>query len=71
MRAANFNFKDDWLTTLTGIILLLTTVLVTFGVLTPEQSTGLQSQTTVILDAVAGIISAISAIVLMFTGQKK
>ena len=69
MKAANFNFKVDWLTTVTGIILLLTTVLVTFGVLTPEQSTGIQTETTAIVTAVSGIIGAISSIILMFSGK--
>jgi uncharacterized membrane protein HdeD (DUF308 family) len=70
MKAANFNFKADWLTTVTGLILLLTTVLVTFGVLTPEQSTGIQTQTTTILQAVSGIIGAVSSIILMFSGKQ-
>lgn len=70
MKAANFNFKTDWLTTVTGIILLLTTVLVTFGVLTPDQSAGIQTQTTTILQAVSGIIGAVSSIILMFSGKQ-
>jgi hypothetical protein len=62
-----FNFKEDWATTLTGIILLVVTVLAGFGLLTPEQSTGVQTQAGVIMTAISQIVAAIGALVLMFT----
>ena len=63
------NFKQNWVTTVTGIILLVATVLVSFGVLTPEQSAGVQEQSNVILNAVNAIIGAVSALVLMFKAK--
>lgn len=56
-------------TTITGIITLLLAVLVSFGVLTPEQSTELNSQALVIIQAVTGIWGAISAIILIFKAK--
>lgn len=63
------NFKKNWITTVTGIILLISTVLVTLGVLTPEQSTGVQENSSIILNAVGQIIAAVSALVLMFKAK--
>ena len=54
------------ITTITGIITLVITILVSFNVLTPEQSTELQSQATIIINAVAGVWGAVTAIILMF-----
>jgi len=56
-------------TTITGIITLLLAVLVSFGVLTPEQSTELNSQALVIIQAVTGVWGAISAIILIFKAK--
>jgi len=56
-------------TTITGIITLLLAVLVSFGVLTPEQSTELNSQALIIIQAVSGIWGAISAIILIFKAK--
>jgi len=56
-------------TTVTGIITLLLAVLVSFGVLTPEQSTELNSQALVIIQAVTGIWGAISAVILIFKAK--
>jgi len=63
------NFKDHWKTTLTGIVLAVTVLLTTIGVLTPEQATETQTQTGLIFNAVAQIIGAISALVLMFKSK--
>lgn len=56
-------------TTITGIITLLLAVLVSFGVLTPEQSTELNSQALVIIQAVTGVWGAVSAIILIFKAK--
>jgi hypothetical protein len=69
MKAKNFNFKTDWLTTASGIILLVVTVLASFNVLTPEQSAGIQVESTNIMTAISQIIAAVSSIVLMFSGK--
>ena len=66
------NFYDksvptrNLVTTITGVITLVITILVSFNVLTPAQSTELQTQATVIINAITGIWGAITAIILMF-----
>ena len=56
-------------TTITGILTLVLAVLVSFGVLTPEQSTELNSQALIIIQAVTGIWGAISAVILIFKAK--
>jgi len=56
-------------TTITGIILLVVTILGSLGVLTPEQSTEVQTQAGVVIGAVVQIISAVSALILMFRAR--
>jgi len=63
------NFKDHWVTSLTGIVLAVTVVLSTLGVFTPEQATEFQSHTSVIFTNVSEIIGAISAVILMFKAK--
>lgn len=65
------NFKEHWKTTLTGIILAVTVLLSSLGVLTPEQTTEVQTQSGVILAAVSNIIGAVAALVLMFKAKDK
>lgn len=66
------NFYDsskptkNLVTTITGVITLIITILVSFNILTPEQSTELQTQTITIINAIVGIWGAITAIILMF-----
>ena len=56
-------------TIITGIITLFLSVLVGFGVLTPEQSTELNSQALIIIQAVSGIWGAITAVILIFKAK--
>ena len=67
LKAANFNVKKDWLTTLTGIIALIIPILSLVGLLTPEQSTSLQNNLGVIANSLGLIIGAVASIVLMFS----
>lgn len=53
-------------TTITGIITLLLTILVGFGVITPEQQGDLQTHAFTIVDAVIAIWGAVTSIILMF-----
>jgi FtsH-binding integral membrane protein len=69
LKAANFNVKKDWLTTVTGIIALVIPILSLVGLLTPEQSTSLQNNLGVIANSLGLIIGAIASIVLMFSGK--
>lgn len=66
----NFYNKEvptrNLITTITGIITLVLTILVGFGVITPEQQTELQQHAMTIVQAVVGVWGAITAIILMF-----
>ena len=70
MKSRNFYDKAvpsrNLVTTITGIITLILTILVGFGVITPEQSGDLQTNALTIVDAVVLIWGAISSIILMF-----
>jgi len=65
MSKLKFNFLN-WKTTVTGILLAVVTILSALGVFSPEQATGVQTQGSVIIEAVNVIIGAISALILMF-----
>lgn len=54
------------ITTVTGIITLLLAVLVSLGVLTPEQQGDLQAHAFTIVDGVVAIWGAVTSIILMF-----
>ena len=56
-------------TTITGVVTLLITILVGFGVIKPEQSTEVQTHTLGIIDAVVIIWGAISGLILMFKAK--
>ena len=57
------------ITTITGIVTLLITLLVTFGVLTPEQAEGTTTQVNVLATAIPQIVSAIAALILIFKAK--
>ena len=69
LRTANFNLKTDWLTTITGVVTLVVPILALVGLITKDQASGLQANLGVVATAISGIIGAISAIVLMFSGK--
>jgi len=56
-------------TTITGIVTLVITLLVTFGVFTPEQAAGVTTQTNVLLTAIPQVVSAIAALILIFKAK--
>jgi len=64
----NVNLKKDVVTTITGVIALVIPILALVGLITPEQSAGLTTQLGVVGTSITGIIGAISAIILLFTG---
>lgn len=64
----NFNLKKDAVTTITGVIALIVPILSLVGLISPEQAAGLQLNLGIIATAITGIIGAISAIVLLFSG---
>jgi hypothetical protein len=69
------NFYDksvptrNLVTTITGILTLILSILVGFGVITPEQQTELAAHAMVIINAVVGIWGAITAVILMFKAK--
>lgn len=56
-------------TTISGIVTLLITILVSFGVFTPEQAGQVTEQTTTLLTLIPQIISAIAALILIFKAK--
>jgi len=56
-------------TTISGIVTLLITILVSFGVFTPEQAAGVTEQTTTLLTLIPQIISAVAALILIFKAK--
>jgi energy-coupling factor transporter transmembrane protein EcfT len=56
-------------TTISGVVTLVITILVSFGVFTPAQASGVTEQTNVLLTAVPQIISAIAALILIFKAK--
>lgn len=69
LKAANFNLEKDALTTVTGVVALVIPILALVGLITQDQATGLQSNLGTIATSISGIVGAISAIVLMFSGK--
>jgi|WetSurSiteA1Bulk_404760.scaffolds.fasta_scaffold104899_2 hypothetical protein len=59
----------DWKSTATGILLAVVVILGAVGLLSPEQSSTLQTQGINIIDAVNIIVGAISSIILIFKTQ--
>lgn len=69
------NFYDktvptrNLVTTITGIITLILSILMGFGIITPDQQTQLQTHAMIIVNAVVGIWGAVAAIILMFKAK--
>ncbi len=63
------NFKNNWKTSVTGVILLVVTLLVGFGVFTEDQAAGVKEQSGVLIEAIGSIIGAVSALILMFKAK--
>ena len=61
--------SQNLVTTITGIITLVLSILVGFGIITPEQSTELGQHTLTILNAIIGVWSAVAGIILIFKAK--
>jgi len=59
----------NWKTSLMGLITIVISSLVLFGVVTPEQSTDITGYTTSIINSVALIVSNIAGLVLIFKAK--
>ena len=69
MKRSLRDFSTNWVTTITGIVLAVTVLLTSLGVITPEQSGAIQTQSQVILTAVGNVIGAVSALILIFKAK--
>jgi len=74
MRLRNVYDKDaegtkNLITTIMGVVALVVPILAMVGLLTPEQSSGLQTHLGVIGDSVIAIVGAISSIILIFKAR--
>lgn len=71
--AKNFYDKDvpggNLLTTISGIVTLLISILAGFGIFTPEQAAGVTQHVTTLLGVVPAVIGAISGLILMFKAK--
>jgi ABC-type Fe3+ transport system permease subunit len=56
-------------TTIAGVVTLVITLLVGFGVITPEQSTEITTQTNVLITAIPQVVSAVAALILIFKAK--
>ena len=56
-------------TTIAGVVTLVITLLVGFGVITPEQSTEITAQTNVLITAIPQVVSAVAALILIFKAK--
>jgi len=66
MKRSITDFKTNWKTTVLGILTLIVTLLVSFGVITTDQSTVINAQTGNIVEAVSAIIVGVTAILNIF-----
>ncbi len=66
MKRSFTDFKTNWKSTVLGILTLIVTLLVSFGVITTDQSTVINAQTGNIVDAVSAIIIGVTAILNIF-----
>ena len=61
--------SGNLITTITGIITLILSILVGFGIITPEVSAELNVHAINVLNAVIGIWGAVAAVILMFKAK--
>lgn len=66
MKRSISDFKTNWKSTVLGILTLIVTLLVSFGVITTDQSTVINAQTGNIVEAVSAIIVGVTAILNIF-----
>lgn len=71
MKRSITDFKTNWKSTILGILTLIVTLLVSFGVITTDQSTVINAQTGNIVEAVSAIIVGVTAILNIFKFKDK
>lgn len=66
MKRSFADFKTNWKSTVLGILTLLVTLLVSFGVITSDQSLVMNQNLSGIVEAVSAIIVGVTAILNIF-----
>ena len=66
MKRSFSDFKTNWKSTVLGILTLLVTLLVSFGVITSDQSLIMNQNLSGIVEAVSAIIVGVTAILNIF-----
>ena len=56
-------------TTISGVVTLIITILSALGVLTPEQAGGVTEQTNTLLTLVPQVVAAVAALILIFKAK--
>ncbi len=59
-------FRDNWKTTVAGVIISTVAILAAFGVVSPEQSEELTTGSNSLLDHVEEIVAVIGGVILAF-----
>jgi len=66
MKRSISDFKTNWKSTVLGILTLVITLLVSFGVITSDQSSALNTEVGNVVEALSAIIVSITAILNIF-----
>jgi hypothetical protein len=69
LKSVSKDWKDTWLQTALSIVALVFTVLVSFGVLSPEQASEAQPLVSSVLGGVSAVIAGVAALVGIFAKQ--
>jgi len=70
MKRSVRDYKQTWVTTATSIIALVFVVLVSFNLITPEQTGEAQQLLTDLLYAVSAGITAVASLIAIFKGDR-
>ena len=70
LKSVSKDWKDTWLQTALSIVALVFTVLVSFGVLTPEQAADAQPLVGSVLGGVSAVIAVVAALIGIFAKQE-
>ena len=59
----------QWKTTIFGLLAVLISILVGFGVINPDQSAGVTENTTSIIEAIFAAITGVTGLIAMFAAK--
>jgi ABC-type Fe3+ transport system permease subunit len=61
--------SKNLITTISGVVTLVITILSALGVLTPEQAGGVTEQTNTLLTLIPQVVAAVAALILIFKSK--